>query len=182
MKLGTDDRVMRGVADATKDRLSTPDPDCDVKAEALEQRKEQAQRGEITLLFEVEVDLNLLPGVMGCWTRRGQQRKARTPGPNVKRYGFGTVAREGRRAHPPGIPPALHASPRTLGAAYPWRRLTRAPRRGAQQAAQRAQQRRRQLDLGAGCRQGFRRRRGFSHRAATCSTARLTSCEAWSAL
>ena len=46
---------------------------------------------EITLLFQDEVDLNLLPGVIGCWTQRGQQRKVPTPGQNVKRYGFGAV-------------------------------------------------------------------------------------------
>jgi putative transposase len=32
-----------------------------------------------------------LPGVIRCWTKRGQQRKIRTPGQNVKRYGFGAV-------------------------------------------------------------------------------------------
>ena len=53
--------------------------------------KEQAQRGQIILLFEDEVDLNLLPGVIGCWTKRGQQRRVPTPGKNQKRYGFGAV-------------------------------------------------------------------------------------------
>jgi hypothetical protein len=71
--------------------IASPDPDYDVKAEALEQLKAQARRGELTLLFEDEVDLNLLPGVIGCWTKRGQQRKVPTPGQNVKRYGFGAV-------------------------------------------------------------------------------------------
>ena len=71
--------------------IASPDPDYAVKAEALEQFKAQARRGEINLLFEDEVDLNLLPGVLGCWTRRGQQRKVPTPGQNVKRYGFGAV-------------------------------------------------------------------------------------------
>ncbi len=71
--------------------IASPDPEYDVKAESLEQLKEQARRGEITLLFEDEVDLNLLPGVIGCWTKRGQQRKVPTPGQNVKRYGFGAV-------------------------------------------------------------------------------------------
>lgn len=42
-------------------------------------------------LFEDEVDLNLLPGIIGCWTRRGQQRRVPTPGQNQKRYGFGAV-------------------------------------------------------------------------------------------
>jgi transposase len=40
--------------------IASPDPDYDVKAESLEQLKEQARRGEITLLFEDEVDLNLI--------------------------------------------------------------------------------------------------------------------------
>jgi transposase len=43
------------------------------------------------LLYEDEVDLNLLPGVIRCWTKCGQQRKVLTPGQNQKRYGFGTV-------------------------------------------------------------------------------------------
>jgi putative transposase len=71
--------------------IASPDPDYDAKAAALEQLKEQARQGRIVLLFEDEVDLNLLPGVIGCWTPRGQQRKVPTPGQNVKRYGFGAV-------------------------------------------------------------------------------------------
>jgi hypothetical protein len=43
------------------------------------------------LLYEDEVDLNLLPGVIRCWTKRGQQRRILTPGQNQKRYGFGAV-------------------------------------------------------------------------------------------
>ena len=71
--------------------INSPDPEYATKAEKLEQYKEQARRGEIILLFEDEVDLNLLPGVIRCWTKRGQQRKVMTPGQNVKRYGFGSV-------------------------------------------------------------------------------------------
>ncbi len=33
----------------------------------------------------------LLPGIAGCWTKRGCQRKVPTPGKNQKRYGFGAV-------------------------------------------------------------------------------------------
>ena len=33
----------------------------------------------------------MLPGVIGCWTKRGQQRKVPTPGRSQKRYGFGAV-------------------------------------------------------------------------------------------
>ncbi len=43
------------------------------------------------MLFADEVDLNLLPGVFGCWTKRGSQRRVATPGQNQKRYGFGAV-------------------------------------------------------------------------------------------
>lgn len=71
--------------------IASPDPEYAIKAKALEQLKEQARHGDIVLLFEDEVDLNLLPGVTGCWTKRGQQRKVPTPGQNVKRYGFGAV-------------------------------------------------------------------------------------------
>jgi len=71
--------------------INSPDPDYDAKVERLEELKAQAGRGEIILLFEDEVDLHLLPGIIGCWTRRGQQRKIPTPGQNQKRYGFGAV-------------------------------------------------------------------------------------------
>lgn len=71
--------------------ISSPDPDYDTKVARLEEAKAQAHRGEITLLYEDEVDLNLLPGVIGCWTQRGQQRRVPTPGQNQKRYGFGAV-------------------------------------------------------------------------------------------
>jgi transposase len=71
--------------------IASPDPDYDAKVEHLEELKAQAQRGEIILLFEDEVDLHLLPGIIGCWTRRGQQRRVPTPGQNQKRYGFGAV-------------------------------------------------------------------------------------------
>lgn len=71
--------------------IASPDPEYETKAALLEQLKDQARGGQITRLFEDEVDLNLLPGVIGCWTKRGQQRKVPTPGQNVKRYGFGAV-------------------------------------------------------------------------------------------
>jgi len=71
--------------------ISSPDPDYAMKVERLERLKAQARCGEIVLLYEDEVDLNLLPGIIGCWTRRGQQRKVPTPGQNQKRYGFGVV-------------------------------------------------------------------------------------------
>ena len=80
--------------------IASPDPEYEVKAAFLEQLKDQARLGLITLLFEDEVDLNLLPGVIGCWTKRGQQRKVPTPGQNVKRYGFGAANfRTGQLTH-----------------------------------------------------------------------------------
>lgn len=71
--------------------IHSPDPEYGRKAVELEELKAQARRGEIILLYEDEVDLNLLPGVIRCWTRRGEQRKIPTPGQNQKRYGFGAV-------------------------------------------------------------------------------------------
>lgn len=71
--------------------ISSPDPDYDAKVARLEEAKAQARRGEVILLYEDEIDLNLLPGIIGCWTRRGQQRRVPTPGKNQKRYGFGAV-------------------------------------------------------------------------------------------
>ncbi len=49
--------------------ISSPDPDYEAKVEHLEELKAQARRGEIILLFEDEVDLNLLP-VIGHQVRR----------------------------------------------------------------------------------------------------------------
>lgn len=71
--------------------IRSPDPTFDQKAEELTHLREQAQRGEIVLLYEDELDLNLLPGVVRCWTRTGEQRTIPTPGTNQKRYGFGAV-------------------------------------------------------------------------------------------
>jgi transposase len=72
-------------------RINSPDPDYAVKLQQLEQLKVQARQGQLTLLFEDEVDLNLLPGIIGCWTLRGGQRKVPTPGQNQKCFGFGAV-------------------------------------------------------------------------------------------
>ncbi len=68
--------------------INGPDPQYALKVAQLQTLKEQAQRGEIILLFEDEVDLTLLPGVIGCWTKRGQQRRVPTPGKSQKRYGL----------------------------------------------------------------------------------------------
>jgi transposase len=59
------------------------------KLEKLRAYQAQAMRGEVVLLFEDEIDLHLLPGITGCWTKRGRQCKVPTPGTNQKRYGFG---------------------------------------------------------------------------------------------
>lgn len=71
--------------------LNSPDPDYETKVQHLKRCQEQARQGKMILLYEDEVDLNLLPGVIRCWTKRGQQRKILTPGQNQKRYGFGAV-------------------------------------------------------------------------------------------
>ena len=81
-----DYRVIRPVLS-----INSPDPEYAARAEHLEACRERARRGDIILLYEDEIDLNLLPGVIRCWTKRGQQRKVQTPGQNVKRYGFGAV-------------------------------------------------------------------------------------------
>ena len=79
-------RVLRPVLS-----IASPDPDYSGKAKQLEKYKKQAKNGEILLYFQDEIDLNLLPGILRCWTRRGSQRKVMTPGLNEKRYGFGAV-------------------------------------------------------------------------------------------
>jgi transposase len=79
-------RVLRPVLS-----IASPDPDYQRKAKQLKRYKKQAKNGEVLLYFEDEIDLNLLPGILRCWTLRGSQRKVMTPGVNVKRYGFGAV-------------------------------------------------------------------------------------------
>jgi hypothetical protein len=71
--------------------VKSPDPNYALKVAQLEALKGRASRGEITLLYEDELDLNLLPGVIRCWTRVGQQHQVLTPGINQKRYGFGAA-------------------------------------------------------------------------------------------
>jgi hypothetical protein len=72
--------------------VSSPDPEYEAKVQHLAQCQEQARQGQLVLLYEDEVDLNLLPGLIRCWTQRGEQRKIPTPGQNIKRYGFGAVS------------------------------------------------------------------------------------------
>ncbi|MBI1854778.1 MAG: IS630 family transposase [Chloroflexi bacterium] len=79
-------RVLRPVLS-----IASPDPDYQQKVKKLEKYKQQAKNGEILLYFQDEVDLNLLPGILRCWTLQGTQRKVMTPGVNVKQYGFGAV-------------------------------------------------------------------------------------------
>jgi transposase len=71
--------------------IASPDPAYKSKARRLEKYKKEAKKGEVLLYFQDEVDLNLLPGILRCWTLRGSQRKVMTPGINQKRYGFGAV-------------------------------------------------------------------------------------------
>jgi putative transposase len=71
--------------------INSPDEHYETKAAHLQACQQLAREGKMILLYEDEFDINLLPGVIGCWTRRGSQRKIPTPGQNIKRYGFGTV-------------------------------------------------------------------------------------------
>jgi hypothetical protein len=71
--------------------IRSPDPRYAEKLAMLREYQAQAVRGEVTLLFEDELDLQRLPGIIGCWTKRGTQRTVLTPGTNQKRYGFGAV-------------------------------------------------------------------------------------------
>lgn len=71
--------------------INSPDEQYETKAPHLQACQQRAREGKMILLYEDEFDINLLPGVIGCWTRRGSQRKIPTPGKNIKRYGFGTV-------------------------------------------------------------------------------------------
>lgn len=79
-------RVLRPVLS-----IASPDPGYQQKVKKLETYKKQAKHGEILLYFQDEIDLNLLPGILRCWTQQGTQRKVMTPGVNVKQYGFGAV-------------------------------------------------------------------------------------------
>lgn len=71
--------------------IASPDPEYKQKAKKLERYRKQAEQGDILLFYQDEIDLNLLPGIMRCWTLQGVQRKVPTPGANQKRYGFGAV-------------------------------------------------------------------------------------------
>jgi transposase len=71
--------------------ISSPDEQYAEKVEKLRGHQAAAKRGEVVLLYEDEIDLDLLPGIAGCWTKRGCQRKVLTHGKNQKRYGFGVV-------------------------------------------------------------------------------------------
>jgi transposase len=71
--------------------IASPDPDYQQKVKKLKTYQKQAKNGEILLYYQDEIDLNLLPGILRCWTLQGVQRKVPTPGVNQKRYGFGAV-------------------------------------------------------------------------------------------
>lgn len=71
--------------------VSSPDPDYAQKAARLQELQQQALAGDIDLYYEDEVDLALLPGVMRCWSKQGQQRKIETPRQNHKQYGAGLI-------------------------------------------------------------------------------------------
>lgn len=71
--------------------IASPDPEYKQKAKKLKQYQKQAKNGDILLYYQDEIDLNLLPGIMRCWTLEGVQRKVPTPGQNQKQYGLGAV-------------------------------------------------------------------------------------------
>ena len=71
--------------------VSSPDPEYEQKQARLQTLQRQAEAGEIDLYYEDEVDLALLPGVMRCWSKQGQQRKIETPRQNKKQYGAGLI-------------------------------------------------------------------------------------------
>lgn len=72
-------------------RIASPDPEYQPKVKKLKKYQKQAKNGEILLYYQDEIDFNLLPGIMRCWTLQGVQRKIPTPGVNQKQYGFGAV-------------------------------------------------------------------------------------------
>ena len=71
--------------------IASTDPKYKQKAKRLKKYQKQAKNGELLLFYQDEIDLNLLPGIMRCWTLEGIQRKVPTPGANQKQYGFGAV-------------------------------------------------------------------------------------------
>ncbi len=71
--------------------IASSDPEYPRKVKKLKRYQKQAKNGELLLYYQDEIDLNLLPGIMRCWTLPGRQRKVPTPGVNQKRYGFGAV-------------------------------------------------------------------------------------------
>jgi putative transposase len=71
--------------------VSSPDLEYEQKQARLQALQQQAEAGEIDLYYKDEVDLALLPGVMSCWSKQGQQRKIETPRQNKKQYGAGLI-------------------------------------------------------------------------------------------
>jgi transposase len=71
--------------------VSSPDPDYQAKAAQLGELQQRAQRGELILLYQDEIDLALLPTLTRLWTPKGQQYKVDTPRQNRKCYGFGAI-------------------------------------------------------------------------------------------
>lgn len=71
--------------------VASPDPEYDSKRVKIEDLQRQAERGEIDLYYEDEIDLALLPTITRCWCKRGHQRKIETPRKNQKRYGAGLI-------------------------------------------------------------------------------------------
>lgn len=62
--------------------VASPDPEYDSKRARVEELQRRAERGEIDLYDEDEIDLALLPTITHCWCKRGHQRKIETPRKN----------------------------------------------------------------------------------------------------
>lgn len=71
--------------------VASPDPEYETKRIKIEELQRQAEKGEIDLYYEDEIDLALLPTITQCWCKRGHQRKIETPRKNQKRYGAGLI-------------------------------------------------------------------------------------------
>ena len=72
-------------------RVASPDPRYASKSRYLRRLQRSAQRGQIHLYYEDEMDVALLPTVSGRWMRLGQQTQINTPGVNAKEYVFGAT-------------------------------------------------------------------------------------------
>lgn len=81
-----DFRVLRSVLS-----INSPDEEYETKAAHLRECQQLPREGKMILLYEDEIYLTLMSGIIRCWTRRSNWRKILMPSQNVKRYDFGAV-------------------------------------------------------------------------------------------